>query len=183
MSAEDLHDAATSQQWIVGVFHVLTLDELWTQTLRSEHLDLREMDEAANIGETLRDAWLRLTEPDTLSEQRRYVVEGEHPNEPRMGSSPGEKWLRALGGPKEAADSAFRSLDAARDDEAEHLAAKIESLRRRTWTSGDLSPRSSCRLLVAAAGIAWLRGWVDLANMLLAWAVAQNCPMITAPPG
>ncbi|MFE4752421.1 hypothetical protein ACFRIB_19440 [Streptomyces mirabilis] len=141
------------------------------------------MNEAANIGETLRDAWRWLTEPATLSQVGGYAIDqlpGFKPS--RSSVTPGDQWLRDLGGIRQATDTAFRSLFAARDEEDERLTAKIQALRKGSRPPGDLSPTSSCWLLVAAAGAAWARGSVDLAQMLLAWAIAQNCPMIATPP-
>lgn len=175
MSAEDLRNAATAQHWAAESFRVLTLDSLWTQELGSRHLDPREALEAANIGESLRDAWLRLTAPDTLEWQHRYVqVSAEMWRELPVSSM--DKALEDYGGPFGLAHVAFGQLEEHREDEAEQLAEKVETLRRGTWTPGDLSPKVRCALFAAAGLTFYVLGQPDPANILIGIFAAGPCP-------
>ncbi|MDT0377254.1 hypothetical protein RM572_00495 [Streptomyces sp. DSM 42041] len=173
MSAEELRNAATAQHWATEGFRALSLDSMWTQILGRRYLDPPEASEAANIGESLNDAWLRLTAGDTLGRQYRYVtVHGDRRGEP---VSQFDKALRDFGGPFRLAHAAFGQLEERREVEAGRLAEKVETLRQGEWTPGDLSPTARCALLAAVTLTVYALGDLTLSGGLLSVFVSGGC--------
>jgi len=185
MSADDLRDAATAQHWITEAFRVITLDELWTQALARPQLDVPEMDEVASIGQSLRDAWLRLTDGYTLMWQRDFVSHriARLQGDPTANNEDLIRLLRDLGEPEQAVETTFADLIRVSDAQAEELDRKVAYLSKHTWVAGDLWQQSLCLVYVAAILTAFALGSPLIAGGILTWAVGAGCPKLLMPRG
>lgn len=174
----DLYDDATAQGWLTHAVDVLTKDVLWTRQLNVEHMTPAEMGQAAEFGETLRDAWLLLTKDQPLDQIERYVQQhvdraayfaAQHQLE-EMAISPSDLSKRV--------HTAVITLKQLHQVEADSLERKIGTLRAEVWTPGDLTPQSVCALLLLTAASAYAVGLPWVAAGLWAWFLNSECPNI-----
>ncbi|MEV7445696.1 hypothetical protein AB0O22_31940 [Streptomyces sp. NPDC091204] len=130
----DLDEDATAQEWITQAVDVLNRDTLWTRHLQAEHMSPDEMRAAASFGQTLRDAWLRLTDAKTLDGIEQYASRhiarvAELPARPPYMPDPDAITVKVHG--------AVDSLRELHSPEASALQQKVEALRAAAWGEGD----------------------------------------------
>jgi hypothetical protein len=173
------YEDATAQGWLTQAFGVLTMDDLWTRQLETEHMSPDEMRETADFGEALVDAWLRLTDGGALKPIEQYM---------RVYSYRAVETARQVGATympsdpvdmQKAAVKAFSTLVSAREREAGQLRSKIESLRSATWTPGDLSPTSRCLIIFGCAVTAFALGQPLIGGLFGTWFTTAGCPKLT----
>ncbi|OII64808.1 hypothetical protein BJP40_19120 [Streptomyces sp. CC53] len=171
----DLHEDETARSWVVQAIDVLAMDTLWTRQLGSDHMTPDEMRSMADLGDGLREAWLRLTSDAALNQIDRYM----HRHADRAAR------LAARHGPEgvpmersalaKRAHSSVGVLRELHGLEAFTLEGKIDSLRAEVWTPGDLSEQAICALLFLSSVVALVVGLAEVAGGLWTWFLASKC--------
>lgn len=174
----ELRDDARAQDWLTHSFEVLTMDALWTQWLNNtDRMTSDGMHEAAEYGESLRMAWLRLTSDESLDQIDRYTAR----HSGRMWRQATREGIWLDDGPHHPerlmvlVHGTVEALRAISEPEAAGLQRQVEELRAGVRASGDLSERATCYLLFLTPIVALALGQPLIAGAMWTWFLATKC--------